>query len=113
MDAIEAIERAHGQVRSEMRVALARELPMPGLVLVNGRLGRLGDGIQRFAFSLPGEHRRNPRFQKLVRDLRRTHEDLIHFFSLHGRAADEDPDAPRMVVGPLDALTELLFGKFP
>ena len=113
MNPIDAIERAHGQVRSEMRVALLREIPMPGLALANARLGRLGEGIQRFAFSLPGEHRRNPRLQRLVRDLRRLHEDLIQFFSEHGHSDDEELDAPRMVVGPLDALTDLLFGKFP
>lgn len=114
MAAISDIAGAVGQVRSEMRVARARELPLPAMAFVSGHIGHLEEGIQRFIFSMPGTQRRDPQVQQLIRDLRRLREDLILFFTAHDLKTS--PDAPAhegLVISPLRGLTAMLKGKFP
>ena len=112
MSAMTVITEAIGQVRSELRVVNARDLPRPSRPVVNDHLCGLELGIRQFKFGLVGERRSDPLVQAVIRDLHRLHEDLLHELS-QGSEADEPAgeDEELLVIRPLGRLVVLLSGK--
>lgn len=106
MVALNELARMVGQVRTEMRVTVARSLPKAPASLVHEDLGRLDQSIRRFKFKLVFEERRDPMVQKAVRDLHRLHEDLLLFFSDPGPAGDSN--GSHLILTPLRGLSSLL-----
>jgi branched-subunit amino acid aminotransferase/4-amino-4-deoxychorismate lyase len=104
------IARTMGQVRSEMRFAVARELPIPAIAMANAHLCRLDESIRHFKFRLPSEHRRDPATQQLLRDLQRLHEDLIHFYG-KGDPMETSEQSKAIVIPPMEMLSSQLIGK--
>jgi len=104
------IARTIGQIRSEMRFVVAREMPIPGAAAANVHLCRLDESIRLFKFRLPSEQRRDPKTQQLLRDLHRLHDDLIHFYG-NGIPNAPTEKAASMVLPPVDMLSLLLVGK--
>ena len=109
MVALHDITRMVGQVRSEMRITAAREMPKASPALANEDLGRFEHSIRRFKFKLVFEERRDPEVQKMVRDLNRLYEDLVHFFSQPGAEAPEtDKAEAQLILTPVRNLSSLL-----
>ena len=104
------IARTIGQVRSEMRFALARELPIAAIAVANAHLCRLDESIRHFKFRLPSEQRRDPKTQQLLRDLQRLHEDLLHFYG-NGNSMETSGKSTAIVLPPVDMLSSQLIGK--
>lgn len=104
------ISQAVRQVRSEMRFALARETPRPPIMVANAYLCRLDLSTRTFKFRLHSEQRRDPEMQRLLRDLHRLYEDLLHFY---GHSHAEVPAQPeiRIVLPAIDILSAILIGK--
>ncbi|MBP7513607.1 MAG: hypothetical protein KA791_03610 [Flavobacteriales bacterium] len=109
MVALQDITRMVGQVRSEMRITAAREMPKASSAFANEDLGRFEQSIRRFKFKLVFEERRDPEVQKAVRELHRLYEDLLHFFSQPGVEAPEtDKSQPQLILTPVRNLSSLL-----
>lgn len=109
MVALTELSRMVGQVRSEMRVSAARDLPKAAPAIANEDLGRFEQSIRRFKFRLVFEERRDPEVQKAVRELNRLYEDLLLFFSRPGEeTADKAPADPQMILTPVRGLSSLL-----
>jgi hypothetical protein len=109
MIALHELTRMVGQVRSEMRMTAARELPKAAPAMANEDLGRFEQSIRRFKFRLQFEERRDPEVQKAVRDLNRLYEDLLHFFSQPGEEAPvRDKADPQLILTPVRDLSSLL-----
>jgi len=104
------ISQAVGQVRYGMRYAQARETPRATLMVANAHLCRLDMNTRTFKFRLHSEQRRDPEMQRLLRDLHRLYEDLLHFY---GHSHDSLPAQPeiRIVLPAVDTLSSLLIGK--
>ena len=105
------ISRTMGQVRSEMRFAKARDLPVDTISVANASLCRLDQSIRHFRFRLPSEQRRDPGTQQLLRDLQRLHEDLVHFYGSRNSGDAPDGDT-RIVLPPVEMLSSQLIGKY-
>jgi|GEM_PF-2566616 len=113
MVSLTELSRMVGQVRSEMRVTVARSLPKASAAMVHEDLGRLDQSIRRFKFKLVFEERRDPLVQKAVRDLHRLHEDLLLFFSGSGPEPPHagpvgDAAGTHLILTPLRGLSSLL-----
>ncbi len=109
MVALQDITRIVGQVRSEMRYTAAQELPKATAAQANEDLGRFEQSIRRFKFKLMFEERRDPEVQKMVRDLNRLYEDLLHFFDQPGsEGAATDQPAKMLIITPVRSLSSLL-----
>lgn len=109
MVALTELSRMVGQVRSEMRITAARELPKASPAIANEDLGRFEQSIRRFKFKLVFEERRDPEVQKAVRELNRLYEDLLHFFSQPGEETPEKDKAdPQLILTPVRGLSSLL-----
>ncbi|MEZ4808105.1 MAG: hypothetical protein R2815_11640 [Flavobacteriales bacterium] len=93
-----------------MRYATARELPIVAIAVANGHLCRLDESIRHFKFRLPGEQRRDPKTQQLLRDLQRLHEDLVHFYG-KGDPMEVSEKSMAIVLPPVDMLSAQLMGK--
>lgn len=104
------IARTIGQVRSEMRFARAKDMPIATMAVANAHLCRLDESIRHFRFRLPGEQRRDPKTQQLLRDLLRLHEDLVHFYG-NGNPAETSEKSAAIVLPPVDMLSAQLMGK--
>lgn len=109
MVALHDITRMVGQVRSEMRITAAREMPKAPSALAKEDLGRFDQSIRRFKFKLVFEERRDPEVQKMVRDLHRLYEDLVLFFDRPGAEVPEtDKAKPQLILTPVRNLSSLL-----
>lgn len=109
MVSLQDIDRMVGQVRSEMRITAAREIPKASPARANEDLSRFDQSIRRFKFKLVFEERRDPAVQKMVRDLHRLYEDLVHFYSQPGPEIPgaEETDA-MLILTPVRSLSSLL-----